>query len=525
MKMCSQLLVIVSFCLFSRFTASAQGTVYAYQLYRTTGTSPASALGVALDPGTNGYVLGEFASATTINGTTLNNASGWPDFLLMKFKYGSTNAPQWVKAPVTDYAVSNVLLGIDTSANCYVAGGFGGTNLTFGTTSITNYGNPGDHSEDIFLAKYNTSGTFTFVTQAGGIGEDTLGALATDTSGNCYLTGMFDSPTFTAGSSNLVRQSASGGDCFVMKFNSSGSLTWMNQGSYAAGTCLTFDSANNCYVGGALLGPAVFTGLNPSNQITTNFLAKYTSTGTLLWVRGDVTMGNCLDADKAQNLYTAGTFSNIAQFGSITLTNYSASTMFLAKYDTNGNALWAVQLPGFGNDRITGLTIDARTNCWISGCFASTNSPTNTIVVVARYNLNGLLTGISQVSPAQFSTAGGIAANLGMVPPLAGANIWMAGSYATNFMIGSKAALTNAGNLDIFAAWLFVSPQLTTATTGTNVVTSWPAADGTGFELQTNSDLSSTNWNSVSGGSTVNGQVMVTNVITPGVHFYRLLKP
>ena len=517
-----QLLVIISASFFYNFNADGQGSVYSYSRYNSAGTSPESAMGIATDGNTNSYILGGFSSATTINGTTLNNDSGWPNIFLIKFIFGSTNAPQWAKAPATDYTISNAKVGSDFGGNSFVAGSFGGTNLTFGTTTITNYGNSGDHSEDIFLAKYDTSGNFILLTQAGGTSEDTLEDMVTDSSGNSYLTGVFQSSTFSAGTSNLVRQSTSGGDCFTLKYDSSGNVVWIKQGSYARGKCIAYDSANNCYVGGVVLGSAVFDGLSPSNQITTNFLAKYTSAGTLAWVRGNMSIGKYIKLDKAQNIYTAGTFSNVVQLGGITLTNNSAATIFVAKYDTNGNVLWAKQLSGLGDDNATGLAIDSRTNCWITGHFASVDSPTNTVAAVARFDRLGNLTGISQVSQTQPSTAGGIVMN-GMTFPYGG-NALICGSFATNFVLDGKLILTNGGNTDVFAAWVMVSPTLALNPIVTNVVCSWPVADSLGFILETNSDLSA-NWTGAGSGSLVNGQMVITNNISSGARFYRLRHP
>lgn len=499
----------------------AQSGIYGYWFYRAAGTSHTWASGFAADVSTNCYVIGQFSSATTINGTTLNNPSGWPNILLLKFKLGSTNAPQWIKAPATDYAISDARIGCDAnfSANIYVAGSFGGTNLTFGTSTLTNYENAGNHSDDIFLVKYDTSGNFKFLTQAGGTAEDALGDMVTDTSGNCYLTGAFQSPSFSAGSSNVVRQSASGGDCFTLKYDFNGNVLWLESGSYAQGTCIALDSANNCYVGGTVLGPSVFDGLNPSNQITTNFLAKYTSAGTLVWVRGDIALGKYIRLDKTQNIYTSGTFSNTVRLGTIALTNDSAATVFLAKYDTNGNVLWANQFIGLGNDNVTGMAIDTRSNCWITGYFASGNSPTNPVAFVARFDPLGNLNAFSQANPNYTSTASGVAfGSLAGVIPL------ICGSYSTNFTLG-RTYLTNSGNLDICAAWCMISPAISAQATSTNVILSWPAADSTGYMLQTNSDLSSGNWINAGGAVLVNGQMVVTNTVSSGVHFFRLTHP
>ena len=101
-------------------------------------------------------------------------------------------------------------------------------------------------------------------------------------------------------------------------------------------------SPARCWARPFLVAPA------QANQTATNFIAKYGPTGALLWVRGDPTLGSRIAVDSAQCLYTAGTFSNVLPIGSITLSNNASSTIFLAKYDANGNPLWAQQLPAPG---------------------------------------------------------------------------------------------------------------------------------------------------------------------------------
>lgn len=493
--------------------------IYGYRFYRASGTSPMMASGMAADFDTNAYVLGVFYTNTTINTTILTNAGGWPNIALIKFKFGLTNAPEWIRSPVTDYAFSNTRVGCNSAIYNFIGGSFCGADLTFDSTSITNYGNSAEHSDDIFLVGYDMYGNFRFLTQAGGTSKDTLGDMAVDAVGNSYLTGSFLSPTFSAGGSNLVRQSTSGGDCFTIKYDSSGNLLWMESGSYAQGTCIALDSTGNCYVGGTLSGPAVFDALSPSGQATTNFLAKYSSSGSLAWVRGDMCLGKFIRVDKAQCIYTVGTFSNIFQIGTISLSNNAAATIYIAKYDINGNVLWANQLSGFGNDNVSGIMIDDKTNCWVAGNFASVIAPTNPVAVVARFNSSGDLTAISQANPNQVSVASGtaMASFAGVIPIICG-------SYSTNLTLG-RTSFTNSGNTDVFAAWCMISPAVTMSTRGSNVICSWPAADSVGYSLQTASDMSAANWSSAGAGSSVNGRVFVTNAISSGVRFYRLRHP
>ena len=510
-KLMGQVFLMV--CLFSfSSNTNAQTTVYSLLLSKIGGTAPEPALGMALDSNTNYYILGQFSTNTTIKTTTLTNASGWPGVFLVKSIFAGLVL--WSRAPVTDYVMSNAKVGCDSKGSNYIAGNFGGTNLTFGTATLTNYST--DHSDDVFLVKYDPNGNFKWLTQLGGTAEDSLGSMVTDTNGNCYLTGAFQSPTFAAGTSNLLRQSASGSDCFVAKYDGGGNLVWIQQGSYAHGTSLALDSATNCYVGGYVTGPAVFNGLSPSNAMTTNFLAKYSSSGTLLWVRGDLTLGQYIMLDKAQNFYTAGTFSNRVQFGPLTLGNNSASTIFVAKYDSNGNALWARQLPGLGNDGVTSLAMDGYTNCWIGGYYAAVNSPSNTIALVAQLDQSGNLNAVSQMSTSQVSQVSAMSVMINSK----GSSVFPCGSYATNFTFGSH-SITNSGNMDIFVAWVRAVPPLTATTSGTNLVCYWPTTD-TNLTLQASADLS--NWSAVSNFvSTVNGQNVVSNAMTGTARFFRLI--
>ncbi len=515
--------LVVLFSLLFISPAQAQ-SIYTHWLDKTGGTAPESSLGAAEDLGTNVYLVGRyFAFSDQIGSTLLTNLIGVSNIFVACFGGNSTTTPKWAKSPVTDCAISNARIGSDLNGNIVVSGSYGGTNLSFGTTSITNYGTPGDYSQDIFIARFNSAGTLSSLVHIGGSADDVLGDLAVDGSFNMsgfYVTGSFQSTNFAAGGKTLARPSTSGWDCFAAQYNSSGNIVWLNQGTNAIGSCIAFDSASNCYVGGTVLGTASFGGLSPANQTTTNFLVKYNNAGTLIWVRGDMVIGNRIDVDQVQNIYTAGTFSNAVQIGGTTLSNNSPATIFVAKYDSNGNPLWAQPVPGLGDDQVTGMVIDAFTNCWISGYFASTNQtdlPVNSVAAIACFDPSGNLVALSQVSGAQPSMASAVVNS-----PLN--NICISGSFATNFFLPGRNALTNVGNYDVFAGLIGVGPTIKLATTGTNVVCSWPTAIGSGFALQSLTNFSSTNWTTIGSGNLVNGQMVVTNAVSGSAQFFRLMR-
>ena len=100
----------------------------------------------------------------------------------------------------------------DISGNVYVAGGTNG-----GLDGNTSAGNT-----DLFVVKYNSSGTKQWTKQFGSSSRDSANGVATDSSGNVYVAGG------TYG--GLDGNSGSGGnDFFVVKYNSSGTKQWTKQ--------------------------------------------------------------------------------------------------------------------------------------------------------------------------------------------------------------------------------------------------------------------------------------------------------
>ena len=99
-------------------------------------------------------------------------------------------------------------IATDASGNSYVTGRFRDT-ATFGSTALTSSG-----EKDIFVAKLDPNGNWLWVKQAGGINMDIGYGIASDASGNSYVTGVFGS-TATFGSTTLT--SSGEGDIFVAK--------------------------------------------------------------------------------------------------------------------------------------------------------------------------------------------------------------------------------------------------------------------------------------------------------------------
>ncbi len=503
-------------------------SLYCDWLAKSGGTSAESAIAIApaLADATNIYVLGGFTSTTTIGDFTLQNPGGLPNVFLTKFRFHSTDAPLWSMAPATDGPITNAGVNADVNGDVYIAGCFAGTNLTFDSTTLTNFGDPAALSDDAFIAKYDNFGSLNWLIQLGGSASETFAGVDgghSFSADGLYVAGSFRSSVFHAATTSLSRLGTDT-DTFVAKFGFDGSLIWLKQGSNSKATCLSVDAENNCYVGGQLLGDANFDGHSPANQTGTNLLIKYDTSGNVQWVRGDVVIGRSLRVGADQNIYTTGDFSNGINFGSITLSSAALSTVFLAKYDSSGNLVWATQVPGAGCDRASGVALDLRTNCWVSGYVSSSSAggqPLLPRALLACFSPDGRFIVSAQGPVSGISTASALG---NLYHPVFGsaADTFVCGSFATNYAIGDR-SLTNSGTADVFAGWIISPFELSMISTATNVVISWPSAANQNFALESTADLNGTTWSAATSTVyTVNGQRITTNNISAGSRFFRL---
>ena len=112
---------------------------------------------------------------------------------------------------------------------------------------------------DVFLMAYNTSGTHQGTNQIGTSADDEGTGVAVDSSGNVYMTG------YTEGA--LTGTNAGAADIFLTKYNSSGTQQWIRQTGTSGddkGLSVDVDSAGNVYVTGYTTG--AFTGANAGDK-------------------------------------------------------------------------------------------------------------------------------------------------------------------------------------------------------------------------------------------------------------------
>lgn len=117
------------------------------------------------------------------------------------------------------------------------------------------------------------------------------------------------------------------------------------------------DKAENIYLGGHFRSPGevmqfsnstmTLTEFNP--DIHTIFLAKYDKEGALLWAKSfksGMTSGEMIAVDSTGNIYCTASYKDSIRFGTTVLSNPSGLYyQFMAKFNTNGDLVWARNLP------------------------------------------------------------------------------------------------------------------------------------------------------------------------------------
>ena len=291
---------------------------------------------IALDSSTNLFITGYFDANANFGSFLLRNNSSSSDMFVAKCDRNGNFL--WAAQAGGDGEDIGNAVALDASANVYVTGYFE-TNALFESTTLTAAGAEG--LRDMFLASYTSTGAFRWVRQAGGVSEDAGAGVAADDQGNVYVTGSFTTPA-TFASTNLT---GSGVDMFLAKYNSAGTFAWVrraggNNAIYGdGGESIAIDAARNVYVTGFFSGTANFGTTNlPTTGLDDIFVAKYTPAGILQWARkiggANLDVGYAIAVDPATNICVTGFFYATAAFGGTNFTSAGFDDLFALKLGT-----------------------------------------------------------------------------------------------------------------------------------------------------------------------------------------------
>ncbi len=194
--------------------------------------------------GTTQDITGLAADTYSVSVTDANSCVSTEDILV-----GNTNNTPWPYHPVagTDKEIGKSVAVDASTGNVYAVGYFQG-HITFDNAYTTNGG------QDIYIVKFDECGSILWSKQIGGTGPDCANKVIVDNSGNIIVTGYFSS---TVNFGGVSKTSNGDVDLFVAKYNSAGTLLWVN--SYGStgvkidiGNDVTVDASNNVYVAGTV---------------------------------------------------------------------------------------------------------------------------------------------------------------------------------------------------------------------------------------------------------------------------------
>ncbi|MEO8146382.1 MAG: T9SS type A sorting domain-containing protein [Bacteroidia bacterium] len=396
---------------------------------------------ITADANGNSYVTGYFGSPSIIFGSfTLNNNGGNDIFII---KYDPAGNVIWAKsAGGVDYDFGKSI-ATDALDNIYVTGIFNSPSITFGAFTINNNA---AGSNDIFIVKYDTAGNVIWAKSVGGISDDSGISITTDAIGNSYVTGNFQSPSIIFGAFTL--NNIGNGDVFIVKYDTAGNVIWAKSAGgtdYELAYSIAADANGNSYITGYFQSQSITFGpytLN-SNGNADVFIVKYDTAGNVIWANSaggtNYEMGYSITTDANANSYVTGYFEGPGiSFGSDTLNTNGFSDVFIVKYDTDGNVIWATSAGGTDYDIGYSITTDANDNSYVTGIFYVS-------ITFGSFTLNSNANGTNDIFLVKYDSTGNV--------------IWAQSAGGTGYGVGHSITTDTYGNIYITGG--FSSPEIT----------------------------------------------------------------
>jgi hypothetical protein len=353
----------------------------AWQWAKTDGISMGRSNATCMDGSGNVYITGSFQGPSFTLGTiTLTcNVNALAFFIA---KYDPSGNILWARgAGGKDYDYGTAIAS-DASGNVFVTGYFRSPTMVFGTTTLTNAGN---WTDDFFIVKYDASGNTLWSKRAGGLNNEYGWGISVDNNGNAFVTGQFDSPGVSFGSTTLTlinpNNLNNANNMFVAKYDAQGNALWCRNAESTRGVSVSADASGNAFVAGVQQYTTTFGSTVLSDKDV--YIAKYDASGNVLWAKNiesqlyylPVSNSSYFNVDICAEVgggvFITGTFRDSTMIGSTMLTSAGKHDGFLAKYDGAGNVLWATRFGGSLTDYGQSVSTDMGGSVFVTGGFAS----------------------------------------------------------------------------------------------------------------------------------------------------------
>lgn len=344
-------------------------------------------------------------------------------------------------------------IACDNLGNLFVTGYFTGS-AAFGDDIVTSNGDT-----DIFVAKLDNEGDWQWVATAGGYGMDGGIAISRDNAGNLFVTGPFTASAYF-GSTTLT--SVGSQDIYVAKLDSQGNWLWAKRAGwidYDRAYEIDTDQQGNVYIAGWFTNSGQFGDIfitGGGNEDV--FLAKLDSYGNWLWAINapgtDYGTAQSLCVSETGYAYVSGAFMSEVQFGGTTLASAGNKDIFIAKSDSDGNWLWAKRAGATGEDYGYGIAVDNASNVLLTGIFQD-YAIFGQIPLAGNGSYEGFVAKLDSLGNWQWAQSmggSGMDSGVGVCADGSG-NCIVTGCYTGTAEFG-EVEFTSLGNYDIFVAKL-----------------------------------------------------------------------
>ncbi len=421
---------------------------------------------VTADGNENVIITGNFDSFSITFGTmTLVNSGGSDIFIV---KYDNFGNVLWAKnAGGTSNDIASDIT-TDLNGDILVTGYFMSSTILFGSTTLYNTGD-----NDMFIVKYDSLGNVKWAKSMVGNSLDKSTNVASDMAGNIFVTGLFASDTLSLSTTNLIN--IDGQDMFIAKFDLNGNLLWAKNvgGSISSsflnnvwGNSIETDLSGNVVAAGLFMSQTVTFGSTTlvNNGALDVFLVKYDGFGNVIWAKNfggndEESITSCA-IDKNGNIVITGYFySPNISFGNQTLLNFAGRDMFVVKFDSAGNVMWAKSAGGNFDDVGCSVAIDSSSDIFITGNFSSSTLifDTDSLVkggaqdlFIAKYDTLGNVLWANNTS----SVGGFTYLYSNCITSDNDGNLIITGSFTSTNLTFGTTLLSNQGNSDLFVAKL-----------------------------------------------------------------------
>lgn len=251
-----------------------------------------------------------------------------------------------------------------------VAGNYAHDEATVDGVTLNTHG-AGTYTFDAYIAQYNRQGKLLWVqtSSINGYGFQSLYDVATDSENAAIITGYFGDELFFCGSP-LIPEGTQ--DMFVAKYNSSGQCLWAkriggseNDFAYSVKT----DEENNIYVSGNFKGTLTIDGLSVvgSSSMANQIIIKLDPNGNAVWLHNtNASKNQHFDVTDEGIVFIAGDSQNYFELDG---NNHSIppgiSNQYFIKLTANGVTDWVKYIDS-PNDQISReIVVDNADNAYV----------------------------------------------------------------------------------------------------------------------------------------------------------------